>query len=108
MAIVVTEACRSWWNYQVHDLAAGDVVPAGEFADHLLATGAPVVEETDTTPDVDGDGVPDGTAKDVLGWVGDDPAKAALALLAEGKRDKPRSTLVADLEKLASQQGGGA
>ena len=102
MPIVVTEASQAWWNYQVHDLAAGDVIPDGEFAAHLLATGSPVVEQADATPDVDGDGVPDGSAKDVLGWVGNDPARAALALQAEGRRDAPRKTLTAELEKLAA------
>lgn len=102
MAVVATEPFRVWWNYFMHDLAAGDVVPDGEFAEHLLTTGAPVVEQTDTTPDVDGDGIPDGTAKDVLGWVGNDPARAALALQAEGRREAPRKGLTADLEKLAA------
>lgn len=101
MAVVATESFGAWWNYQVHNLAAGEVVPDGEFADHLLATGAPVVGQSDTTPDVDGDGVPDGSAKDVLGWVGDDPARAALALQAENGRATPRKTLLAELEKLA-------
>lgn len=102
MAVVVTETSRAWWNYQVHDLTAGDIVPDGEFATHLLATGAPVVVQTDTTPDVNGDGVPDGTAKDVLAWVGDDPARASLALEAEGRRETPRKTLTAELEKLST------
>lgn len=102
MPVVATEPFRVWWNYTMHELAAGDVVPDGEFADHLRATGVPVVEQTDTTPDVDGDGVPDGTAKDVLGWVGNDPARAALALAAEGRRGAPRKALSAELEKLAA------
>lgn len=103
MPLVVAEAHRPYWQYQVHDLAAGDVIPDGEFADYLRATGSPVVEESGNTPDVTGDGVPDGTAVDVLGWVGDDPARAALALLAEQKREKPRTTLVANLEKVAQK-----
>jgi hypothetical protein len=100
MAVVATERFSAWWNYQMQELAAGDVVPDGELADHLLATGAPVVEQTDTTPDVDSDGVPDSSVKDVLGWVGDDPARAGLALAAETGRDTPRKTLIAELEKL--------
>ena len=103
MAVVVTEAFRPYWGYTVHDLAAGDVVPDGEFASYLLATGSPVVEQGDSTPDVNGDGVPDGTAKDVLGWVGDDPARATLALQAENAREKPRSVLVATLQKVAGK-----
>lgn len=44
--------------------------------------------------------VPDGTAKDVLDWVGDDPDRARQALDAEQGREKPRSTLVATLTRL--------
>lgn len=99
----MAEAHRTYWRYEVHSLAAGQEVPAGEFADHLVASGAPVLEQDDNTPDVDGDGVPDGSAKDVLGWVGDDPARAALALQAESRRGSPRKALTADLEKIASK-----
>lgn len=50
-------------------------------------------------------GVPDGTATDVIRWVGDDPARARQALDAEqAKGDDARSTLVAKLGKLAGQQ----
>lgn len=42
--------------------------------------------------------VPEGTANEVLDWVGDDPARAQQALAAEQARDKPRSTLIAKLE----------
>lgn len=42
MAAKVTTPCRVSWNYGVHELAAGQLIPDGEFADHLLATGAPV------------------------------------------------------------------
>jgi hypothetical protein len=41
---------------------------------------------------------PDGTVDDVLGWVDGDPARARAALDAEQAREKPRSTLVTDLE----------
>jgi hypothetical protein len=52
--------------------------------------------------DVDGDGVPDGTAKQILEWVGDDPVRAAKARDAEvAKGGSARQTLVAALEKLA-------
>lgn len=51
--------------------------------------------------DVDGDGVPDGTAAQILAWVGDDRDRAAQALAAErAKSDNARATLVARLEKL--------
>lgn len=63
---------------------------------------AQLAEEFDAVGDLDGDGVPDGTAAEVLAWVGDDPDKAGAALVAESARDKPRSTLIAALEKLAA------
>jgi hypothetical protein len=57
--------------------------------------------------DVDGDGVPDGSARQVTDWVnrGEDADevrdRAAMALAAErGKGDDARSTLIAALEKL--------
>lgn len=46
----------------------------------------------------------DGTAKEVVEWVGDDPARALAALQAEqAKGDDARSTLVAKLVKIAEQ-----
>ena len=47
-----------------------------------------------------GDEVPDGSAKDVLAWVGDDSERALRALVAEQEKDTPRKVLVRDLEKL--------
>lgn len=52
--------------------------------------------------DIDGDGVPDGPASGVLAWVGTDSQRAAAALVAERARDKPRTGLIATLEKLVS------
>jgi hypothetical protein len=61
---------------------------------------SPVVDE-EPAVDVDGDGVPDGTAKQVQDWVGTDRDRAAMALAAERARgDDARTTLVAALEKL--------
>jgi len=51
--------------------------------------------------DDDPDEVPAGTADEVLAWVGEDRDRATRALQAEQGRDKPRSTLSAQLEKLA-------
>lgn len=45
-------------------------------------------------------GVPKGSSKEVLAWVGDDPERALLALEAEQAEDKPRKGLVSDLEDL--------
>lgn len=44
-------------------------------------------------------------AAGILAWVGDDPERAEEALAAELAKDKPRSTLVKQLEKLASIDG---
>lgn len=104
MSVRVMAACRPYWH-GVQELAEGQIVPSGEFADHLLATGAPV-EPLDTEPavDLDGDGVPDGAVNAVLAWVGEDPGRAAQALDAEqAKGEAARATLVAKLSKLIEQ-----
>lgn len=106
-SVKTTEKCSVYWNYQVWNLAKGERVDGG-LADYLLETGGPV-EELETEPpgpavDADGDGVPDGTIAQVQEWVGEDRDRAALALAAEqAKGDKARATLVAVLEKLASE-----
>lgn len=52
--------------------------------------------------DLDGDGVPDGTAQQILEWVGVDTERAKLALAAEQARGvAARKSLLAALEKLA-------
>lgn len=55
------------------------------------AAGAPAPAEADPFA---------GTAADILEYVGQDAERAAAALEAEAKRDKPRSTLVAKLEAI--------
>lgn len=52
---------------------------------------------------LDIDEVPDGAANEVLAWVGDDSERAVLALTVEQAKEKPRSTLVDQLAKLAGQ-----
>lgn len=109
----VTKATRAYWprTCQVFDFTKDEIV-IGELAQHLADNVPECVEVLDAEPDVsddpdgpgvdiDGDGVPEGSAKQVLAWVGDDPERAALALEAEHAREKPRSVLTADLEKLA-------
>lgn len=99
-SVKVVGAYCVYHNYMVWDLADGQQVD-GELADHLLAQGLPVeVLSVDEAPDVDGDGVPDGSAAQVLGWVGADPDRARRALAAEQAREKPRTGLVAALGKL--------
>jgi hypothetical protein len=53
-------------------------------------------------PAADPDTVPSGTAATVLDWVGDDPERAVRALDVENAADRPRTTLVAALEALAT------
>jgi hypothetical protein len=64
----------------------------------------PVEEDADEPAvDVDGDGVPDGTVKQILEWVGTDRQRAAQALAVEREKEADaRTTLIRDLEKLAA------
>lgn len=57
-------------------------------------------EPDEPAVDLDGDGVPDGTANQVMQWVGEDKERALQALLAEkGRGNEARSSLIARLEK---------
>lgn len=109
MRVRVSEICQVYWNYRVVDLAKDEEV-AGEFAAHLVATGvsvailegAPEPEPAQNGPEAPAELDIDANAADVLAWVGDDPERADEALAAEQAKDKPRSTLVKQLEKLAA------
>lgn len=59
-----------------------------------------VVEDPPAGPDPEQ--VPEGTIAVVLDWVGADSARAQRALEAETAKDRPRSTLVADLTAIAA------
>lgn len=86
-----------------------EVVPeAGESTEDFVP-GGPVpgkdeesVEDEGPAEDSDGDGVPDGTANQVMAWVNSDPERAAAALEAEKAKAEPRTSLIAKLEKLAA------
>jgi hypothetical protein len=54
----------------------------------------------ESTSDGD-DQVPEGTAADVLAWVGTDQDRARRALAVEQAQDRPRSVLIGNLRKLA-------
>lgn len=56
-------------------------------------------QEQPPEPEPEDESVPDGTSKEVLKWVGDDKERAQAALDKENASNKPRSTLVDDLEK---------
>ncbi|MFL4904823.1 hypothetical protein ACJ6WF_16950 [Streptomyces sp. MMS24-I2-30] len=114
----VLENFAPYWNYGVHPLKQDDEV-SGELAAYLVSTHSPVEPLDDearalrdapaeepqepTGPPADLD--IDGTAADVLAWVGEDPERASKALEQEQAKDKPRSTLVKQLEKLAAADG---
>lgn len=128
MRVKVLETGSTYYNYGIVALAADEEVKGG-LALHLLETGSAVEpldaaakawrpaaeepadseeteeedpEEEPEPEDPDGDELDiDATAADVLGWVGDDPDRAEEALAAERDKDKPRSTLVKQLERLA-------
>lgn len=56
--------------------------------------------EPKQAPGVDPNAVPEGTAAEVMAWVGDDADRAQRALDAENKADRPRVTLIDDLERV--------
>lgn len=64
-------------------------------------TSAQPVEEdsAEQSGAADGD-VPDGTADEILAWVGGDTERALAAIEAEEAREKPRKTLLAKLESV--------
>ncbi|MEU4594455.1 hypothetical protein [Micromonospora aurantiaca (nom. illeg.)] len=85
----------------------GAVVAAGDLLDRTGAAPAPVTpghpeqppqapRQPDTTPT----GVPDGNASDVMLWVGGDVERARTAAAVEQARERPRTGLMAELDKL--------
>jgi hypothetical protein len=123
MRVRIVKPFAAYWNYEVRPFAEGDEF-VGDLARHLAdngPSGSVEVLEADPEPEVEeepdedpGDDSEDpeladtpfpaeGTATEVLAWVGDDSERAAVALEVERERDKPRSTLVKQLEKLAEQ-----
>lgn len=98
--VVDVKAEAGWWHALHHDMASH-----GE--QWRPVPGAPAEDPPESAPEAEGspgadsgDQVPDGPAKDVLAWVGDDSDRAVAALEAEEARDQPRTTLVAALEKV--------
>jgi len=101
--VVDVTAHAGWWHVLHHDMASHEETvrklpgaPAGPEPTASLADDDP----DGPTVDTDGDGVPEGSARQILEWVGDDHDRAAQALAAEERREKPRTTLVAALEKV--------
>lgn len=112
MRVKALEALSLYYNYGIVTVGAGEEVKGG-LALRLLETGASV-EPLDGDAKAFGQAPAaedpaaeaaeldiDATAADILAWVGEDSERAAEALEAELAKDKPRSTLVKQLEKLA-------
>lgn len=90
---------------EVEVTADGHVVTTHDGVRTLLPgpAAAGVVDEqpvSEPEPEPIGDEVPDGSAKDVLAWVGEDSDRAIRALEAEGRREPPRKVLMGQLEKV--------
>lgn len=124
MRVRVVRRFQAYWNYGVHSWEPGDELQ-GELAQHLVdnaPAGTVEVTEADPEPEpgpaapqepegapetdteAEGDGPPvDGTAEQLMAWVGDEPGRASLALAAEQAKDKPRSTVVKRLAALIEQ-----
>lgn len=118
--IVDVRPADGWWEALHHDMASHEEtwrpVPGRPLASGGIVTssglylvgeqGPEDVEQPERDSGVEGSPesgfgeVPDGPAKDVLAWVGDDSDRAVAALEAEEARDQPRTTLVAALEKV--------
>jgi hypothetical protein len=125
MRVRVLKRTSAYWNYSVHSFEPGDELD-GDLARHLADNAQPgtvdVLEDDrpGATPDqvasqaqvpaAPGAGAGeldiDAKADAVLAWVGDDPDRARQGLQAESAKDKPRSTLVKALEKIASAEPG--
>lgn len=94
-------------------VARGWVPVGGEREATPVPPTSPPVEPSEPTPPDEAPpgvmtlargSVPDGSAKDVIDWVGDDRDRARAALDAEqAKGDDARTTLVAKLTKLAGR-----
>ncbi|MFE7398846.1 hypothetical protein [Streptomyces sp. NPDC057557] len=113
MRVKTREAFSPYYNYGLVPLAAGEEV-SGALALFLLETGSAVDPMDDDAkawrppgheepePEAPAELDIEASAAAVLAWVGDDPERGAEALAAEALKDKPRSTLVKQLEKVAA------
>lgn len=113
MRVKALEAFSPYYNYGLVPLAEGEEVSGG-LALYLLETGSAVkpldddakawrpVGHQEPEPETPAELDIEASAAAVLAWVGDDPERAKEALDAEQAKDKPRSTLVKQLEKTAA------
>lgn len=104
MRVIAEQAFETYFEMRLIQIPEGYEFK-GSLAAHAVLHGAPV-RITDGSPPVVEEPPPagldiEGTSKEVLAWVGDDPARAAEAREAEAARDKPRSTLLKSLDEIA-------
>jgi hypothetical protein len=125
MRVKVLKSTHMYWNYGIVQLWEGEEISADQAA-FLIEVGVEVepldddarkhvadvaelkerpLSSPEPRPEAQQDLDIDGTAADVLAWVGEVPDRAEEALAAEQAKDKPRSTLVKQLEKLAAADG---
>jgi hypothetical protein len=104
MRVVATKDFKTYYRMVSVQVTEGQEFE-GPFAEFLVNGRCPVdvIAADNASERSDGDGGLDidGTAAQILDWVGDDPERARAALNAENEKDKPRSTLVKKLEELA-------
>jgi hypothetical protein len=79
-----------------HDPYAPVSKPAVEEADASVTLPEATAVEAQEAPQTEEPTVPEGSIKDVLSWVGEDPTKAQIALDAENSGEK-RKTLIKEL-----------
>ncbi|MFI6594991.1 hypothetical protein ACIBHX_02015 [Nonomuraea sp. NPDC050536] len=113
MTVVATADFTTYLGMVCFSFKQGQEID-GALADQLVAQDAPVrpltaasdpgtgSEPEQTDPEGEQGEVLniEGTAKQVLAWVGDDPERARQAAEAEAARGKPRSTLLARLDEI--------
>lgn len=89
-------------NFRAKDFRHGSDEPAESRPrtdDELAAESAADREAYESEP------VPEGTTAEIMDWVGDDADRAQRALDAENENDKPRKTLVSQLENMILKDG---
>jgi hypothetical protein len=63
-------------------------------------------EEESAEDEDEDDEVPSGTTREILDWVGDDPARAQRALDQENASERPRSGVTTPLNKIINGETG--
>lgn len=94
--LATEEETAAWYAPATAVSEPAPVEPPAETIE--ISEPAPAVAPEKTVPVEEQ--VPDGTAEDVLAWVGTDTERALAAIEAEEAREKPRKTLLSKLENL--------